>query len=572
MDADRKIILPRINRLPDSLANQIAAGEVIERPASVVKELLENSIDAGASRIELDVEQGGARSIRVSDNGCGIHADDMRLALERHATSKLHSQADLECINTLGFRGEALPSIASVCQFKLISRSLDAEQAYSLSFDPNLGEPEYLPAARSLGTTVEVNKLFFNTPARRKFLRTERTEFLHILEMTRRLALGCEHIAIRLRHNEKQVLYCPTASTESAQRVYALMGAEFRDKAIRIEYANDAMRLYGFLGASELARNQSDRQYFYLNGRMIRDKKLNHAIRLAYDARIVAGRYPCYVLYLQMDMSKADVNVHPTKHEVRFHQARDVHDFVYASLCDALSQNNDMVGNKEQLSLKQKAGYSDKNIGQIREATGYYGALSRPGPSQGLFKEAGKLGRPVAQLQGHFIVTESQSCLRLVDVHAARRHIALTRLKTSGAEQLPQQRPLLVPVTVSFPAPETELFLRHITTLEKHGLCLEQASRDSLIVRSIPVVLQDCDIESLMNDILGVLSKGDNDALLTVMAHHAADIQDENLSRDAMNQLLMALENCLDKDTQPAGLFRSLSLQDLKDLIHSNEC
>ncbi len=333
---------PRINRLSASLISQIAAGEVIERPASVVKELVENSLDAGAARIEIDIEQGGSRLIRVRDNGCGIHPEDMSLALESHATSKLHNADDLAAIRSLGFRGEALSSIASVSRFSLTSRMAEADQGWSLS--PAAGPAGPVPAAHGTGTTVEVRDLFQSMPARRKFLRTERTEFLHILEMVKRLALSRFDLDLRLQHNRRRVLHCPPAEQDGERRIRDILGAAFVREAVPVEAHSDGMRLRGRLGGPGQARNQSDRQYFCLNGRMIRDKRLGHAVRTALDASVPEGRYPSYVLHLDVDPAVVDVNVHPTKQEVRFRRPRDVHDFIYAAVGEALRASRGRSG------------------------------------------------------------------------------------------------------------------------------------------------------------------------------------------------------------------------------------
>ncbi len=564
----------RINRLPASLANQIAAGEVIERPASVVKELLENSLDAAATSIQLDIEKGGAQQIRVSDNGHGIHPDDMQLAMERHATSKLREQADLERINSLGFRGEALPSMASVSQFKLISRRLGMEQAWAVVVDPLSNKLERMPAAHPVGTTIEVSNLFHVTPARRRFLGSERTEFLHILAMVRRLALADTDVSLRLRHNGKQVLYCPDTRGDPAARMAAIMGAAFSQQAILVEHADKNMRIWGWLGLSELARNQSDRQYFYLNGRTIRDRRVNHAIRLAYAPLLPPGRYPSYVLYLEMDLAAADVNVHPTKHEVRFRQARDVHDFIYASLDRGLKQGVALSLNEEANNAYAPPPLSAlppsyKNTGGLAECSGNYAALMQPRTDKDLLAGVPQAGRPLVQLGGRFILSELAAGFGLIDVKAARRHIAKVRLQ---AAREVKQRPLLVPVTLTFSADAVQRLSDAARSLQQYGLVLEAVSSTSIMLRALPRVLQDADIPSLLADVLKALDHNGLEALPAVMAEHAGDIEEDRLDMAEMLALLRALEDVgLDIHAKAAsGIGRVLTWEDLAGLLHGH--
>lgn len=331
---------PLIHILPPQLANQIAAGEVVERPASVVKELVENSLDAGATQIQIDIEKGGAQLIRIRDNGCGIGKQDLSLALARHATSKISSLEDLEAILSLGFRGEALASISSVSRLTLTSRpeyQAEAWQAYAQGRDM---EVEIQPASHPVGTTIEVANLFFNTPARRKFLRTDKTEFAHIDEVVRRIALAKPTVTFILNHNEKKVRYYKAVQDNSVaqqqRRVATICGEEFMQGAVHIDWQHDDLHLYGWIGSPMLARSQPDLSYSYVNGRMMKDKTLNHAIRQAYGEQLSKESYPAFVLFLDLDPSQVDVNVHPAKHEVRFHQGRLVHDFVYQGVLNAL--------------------------------------------------------------------------------------------------------------------------------------------------------------------------------------------------------------------------------------------
>ncbi|MEO7014584.1 MAG: DNA mismatch repair endonuclease MutL, partial [Dokdonella sp.] len=330
--------MARIHSLPTELVNQIAAGEVIERPASVVKELVENSLDAGARRIEIDIEDGGARLIRVRDDGAGIEADDLPLAISAHATSKIASFEDLEKVGTLGFRGEALPSIASVSRFALTSRTATAENAIRIEVDG--GKPHsQRPAQHAPGTSVEIRDLFYNLPARRKFLRAERTEFNHIDDLVRSIALARDAVEIRLSNNGKVVrLYKPLRdAAEASRRIADVLGEEFVGNSLRVEHSGAGMRLSGWVGLPTASRSQADQQYFHVNGRLVRDRVVAHAVRQAYADVLFHGRHPAFVLFLELDPQGVDVNVHPAKSEVRFRESRLVHDFLYRSLHEALS-------------------------------------------------------------------------------------------------------------------------------------------------------------------------------------------------------------------------------------------
>ncbi|VGM96462.1 DNA mismatch repair protein mutL [uncultured Avibacterium sp.] len=327
-----------IQILPPQLANQIAAGEVVERPASVVKELVENSLDAGATRIQIDIENGGAGLIRIRDNGVGIAKEELALALARHATSKISSLEDLEAILSLGFRGEALASISSVSRLTLTSRTENQTEAWQVYAQGRDMETTITPASHPVGTTVEVANLFFNTPARRKFLRTEKTEFSHIDEVIRRIALAKPHIAFTLTHNGKIVRQYKSAVdfSQKLKRIAAICGDEFISHALYIDWKHDDLHLSGWVAEPHFKRSQNDLTYCYVNGRMVRDKVITHAIRQAYADYLGAEEYPAYILFIDLNPNEVDVNVHPTKHEVRFQQARLVHDFIYQGVQNAL--------------------------------------------------------------------------------------------------------------------------------------------------------------------------------------------------------------------------------------------
>ncbi|MEZ9722195.1 DNA mismatch repair endonuclease MutL [Vibrio splendidus] len=369
-----------IKILPARLANQIAAGEVVERPASVVKELVENSLDSGATRIDIDIEKGGAKMIRVRDNGKGIVKDELALALSRHATSKIHTLDDLEAIVSLGFRGEALASISSVARLTMTSRPATQDQAWAAHSEGRDMQVKLQPAAHPIGTSVEVLDLFFNTPARRKFLRTEKTEFTHIDELLKRIALSRFDVTINLRHNGKMIRQYRAAKTQvqAEKRIAAVCGNPFVRHMLKIELEHQGLKLHGWITTPEGARQQSDLQYCYVNGRMMRDKLINHAIRQSYETSLRPDQFATYVLFIELDPHQVDVNVHPAKHEVRFHQARLVHDFIYQALSDGLAQSKQINA----VPIKQSAFHQSEVIhhqqGSSNSGTGEVASFSEP--------------------------------------------------------------------------------------------------------------------------------------------------------------------------------------------------
>ncbi|TNF34710.1 MAG: DNA mismatch repair endonuclease MutL, partial [Gammaproteobacteria bacterium] len=424
---DKSAARRRIQSLPPQLANQIAAGEVVERPASVVKELLENSLDAGATRIVVDVEQGGLRLIRIRDDGSGIEADDLPLALSRHATSKIATLDELEGVGTLGFRGEALASISSVSRLTLTTAT-DNTQGWQVFTEGREQQAQVTPAAHPVGTTVEVNDLFFNTPARRKFLKTERTEFSHIEEVIKRLALSRFDVSFTLRHNGRAVheLRAATTQAERERRVAAILGPEFMTNALYLEMEGAGLRLSGWVAQPTYSRSQADMQYFFVNGRVIRDRLVAHAVRQAYQDVLYHGRHPAFVLYFECDPVAVDVNVHPTKHEVRFRDSRLVHDFLFRSLHRALADTrpDDVLARKAESSPLPAAtpapAYQQGSFGlptrptesQIGDQRSFYDSLrNSPVPSLApQHTDAGEvppLGYAIAQLKGIYILAEN---------------------------------------------------------------------------------------------------------------------------------------------------------------------
>ena len=495
----------RIALLPGTLVNQIAAGEVIERPASVVKELIENSIDAGATRIDIDIEAGGARSIIIRDNGSGIHPDDMEIAVMRHTTSKLRTTQDLETIATLGFRGEALSSIASVSGFTLTSRIAAEPYARCLRMDPALGVTELAPAAHPPGTTIEVTNLFYNVPARRKFLRSERTEFLHILDMVKNLVMSRLDIQINLRHNGRAVLSCPAVESDFKARLSTIMGAGFYNNSRQIDVRAEQMHIHGWLGLPVTARSQSDHQYLYLNSRMIRDRQITHAIRMAVEAEIPAARYPAYILNLQIEPTLVDVNVHPTKQEVRFRYARDVHDFVFAAL--RASGERVTAGDLAVSHAPVHTQASKPGANRLRELAPDYQVQARA------LQHSNPPGAPLAVLEGDLVVMLHNDSLCVLDFHRTRQHYLHDRLQQELATTGIRARPLLVPLLYTATERDITLLTASLDILARYGLQIDLSGPQSLVVRTLPTLLPDLEIQHLLSDMFAGLKNADSDGV-----------------------------------------------------------
>ncbi len=570
--------VPRIAELPATLASQIAAGEVIERPAAVVKELLDNSIDAGAGKVVVTIAEGGHRLISVSDDGHGIHPDDIQLALRRHSTSKLNTQSDLDCINSLGFRGEALASIAAVSRFLLVSRTAQSESAWSLSFDPVSGNSILKPAAQSRGTTVEVADIFQATPARRKFLRSRTTEFLHISEVFKRVACSRFNITFILAHNNKQVLRYRACRDDMTERVADVFGHQFASQSIPVDYASSGMRLWGWLGGSSLNRSQSDRQFCFVNGRVVRDKKIFHAVRSAFDDALPVGRFPTYLLNLDIDPSVTDINVHPTKSEIRFKDVRGVHDFVHISLRDALktaqSPALNITGNMpESRSAPGPGPRSHGHRLQVREAGLFYKNIApREGQDNLLDKQAG-LGAPLAAFTGRLVMTQRDEEYVLLDYQTARKYVLGYRLRQEYLAGPVRQRPLLVPVHVETGPLQVELVEKHADLLETLGLSLRAVSTGVISIKAIPVLLEGADIMTLSTAVLEKLQRLDKnpapaEQLLAVISQSPGSAV-ETPSGPGMQSLLDDLDRT-DLDTAQRhhkGMWRTLSIDELRALI-----
>lgn len=570
-----------IRKLPSQLVNQIAAGEVVERPASVVKELVENSLDAGARRIEIEVEQGGAKSILVRDDGAGVPQQELALALSRHATSKVSRFEDLEAIRSLGFRGEALPSISSVARLRLISHSQDAETAWEIAGDGSERLPAPKPAAHPRGTSVEVRDLFYNTPARRKFMRSEKTEFGHIQSLVQRLALARFDVGFVLRHNRKALFSLPPCDDLQAReaRIRELLGAAFLEHALALEEQAGELGLSGWVARPTFSRSQADMQYFYVNQRMIRDKLVTHALRQAYQDVLYHGRHPAYLLFLEVDPRRLDVNVHPTKHEVRFRDARSVHDFLYRGVHRALARTRPPVEEGAPPAGVQDtpsaAAFPAPSMapralplrpgmtGRVGERPSLYRAafLAQQPPAAdppSREPDAGAdegeaippLGYALAQLQGIYILAQNHTGLVLVDMHAAHERITYERFKRSYRQGEIRRQPLLVPVSVAVSPREADLAESQAEALSGLGIEISRLGRDSLAVRAIPALLQGVDGERLLRDLLSDLAEyGESsrlqeeiDKVLSTLACHGSVRANRRLNLDEMNALLREME------------------------------
>ncbi|MGD2136839.1 MAG: DNA mismatch repair endonuclease MutL [Gammaproteobacteria bacterium] len=555
-----------IQVLPARLINQIAAGEVIERPASVVKELLENSLDAAARRIDIDIEQGGKQRIRVRDDGTGIAADELPLALSRHATSKIASLEELERISSLGFRGEALPSIASVSRLQLSSRPPEAESGWTVLGTGSDVAAQPTPVAHTGGTTVDVRDLFFNTPARRRFLRTETTEFRHIEQVVRRIALSCFPVAIQLQHNRRPVLQLPVADSaqQRERRVARLCGGAFMEQAIHVEHAAAGLALHGWVALPAFSRSQPDLQFFYVNNRVVRDKLVTHAIRQAYQDVLFHGRHPAYVLYLEIDPATVDVNAHPTKHEVRFRDSRLVHDYLFRTLHEALAAVRPSAAAPAHPAASLPAGagtrtapaQSGLSLG-VREQVARYAALHPRPPDEpataGSTPPAAAeypLGFALAQLHGVYILAQNAAGLVLVDMHAAHERITYEGLKSAQTAAGIRTQPLLVPIVLDVSRREADVCEERREWLAELGLEIDRLGHEQIVVRQVPALLQQADIAALVRDLLAdLLEYGSSrrltdtvNELLSTMACHGSVRANRRLGLEEMNALLREME------------------------------
>lgn len=569
----------RIHILPDQLINQIAAGEVIERPASVVKELLDNSIDAGASRISIDIERGGIGLIRVRDDGEGIHYDDLALAITRHATSKIGQLADLRTLRTMGFRGEALPSIASISRFTLISRYLGEELAWQISGEGRSECSASQPASHPQGSTVEVWDLFFNTPARRKYLRSARTEFYQIHQLVRQVAISHPDIAIRLTHNGRQVLnLLVVEASDKVERIRAVCGQKFIEHARQLEASIEGLRLTGWVGEPQAARTVNDTQFFSLNGRNIRDKRINHAIQQAYQPRLPEGRFAAYALSLQLDPALVDVNVHPAKTEVRFIEGRKIHDFIYSALNSVLSEIHVLSSNAipETNSNRTQAGklYSKvrpaiQPLPQIRETNSPYRPRSLSDKNTNDRKQEPHNGTPGNTVYvGTMLLLQSASQLLMVDTIKAMEWLCRQRLSTELESGTIEVMPLLFPINLSISKTDQQVFRSNRVLLKQAGICLLESDQQGMQIIELPACLLHFYPDILVQALIEVLTHTQPadrlDQVLTVLAHHQAS----HATKEMIESYLLQSDN-LEKLPEQAGLLMKLSEADLKAILTS---
>jgi DNA mismatch repair protein MutL len=552
--------MPTIKVLPDLLVNQIAAGEVVERPASALKEFLENSLDAGAREIAVQLADGGTRMVKVTDDGSGIGREDLALALSRHATSKISTLGDLERVETLGFRGEALASIASVSRLTLVSRAAGDRHAWSITADgPHIAPP--VPASLATGTAIEARDLYFNTPARRKFLKSEATEYAHCEEAFKRAALSHCDVALTLQHNGKARWHLRPQPLD--ERLAAVIGEEIARTSIAIDESGGAVKLHGCIGTPEQAGTSRAAQYLFVNGRFVRDRLLTHAIRQAYEDVLHHERHPSYVLFLELDPAGVDVNVHPTKVEVRFRDSRAIHQFVFHAISKALAR-------KPAVSTAHESGESVAAVAstpnaftyagartsalQLGETGGFYETLFGrgvgPDLSEATADDSRPLGTALAQLAGVYVLAQNAQGLVIVDMHAAHERIVYERLKQALDEGEMPMQPLLVPVVFTAEPLLVATAEDHRETLLALGFDVAPASPGTLIVRAVPALLQDADPRELASDILRELTEFGASRVLTerrnellgTMACHSAVRANRRLTVPEMDALLRDME------------------------------
>ncbi len=566
--------MPTIRPLPDILINQIAAGEVVERPASVVKEVLENALDADSRAIEIQLEQGGVRRIRISDDGCGIEKEQLALALDRHATSKIASLDDLERVGTMGFRGEALAAIAAVARTTITSRATGAPHAWRIDgMDRNVA-----PAALNAGTVVEVADLYYNTPARRKFLKTEATEFAHCDEMFRRAALARPDVAFQFAHNGRILHRLQPA--DPARRIAALMGDDFLEHARMVEADAGALRLTGFACVPAYSRANRDAQYFFVNGRYVRDKLLSHAARQAYADVLHGQRHPAYVLFLELDPAGVDVNVHPAKIEVRFRESRAVHQFVFHAIRRALAESGAALAAEREAPAAGTVRYAPEPRWAppvqtrlaMESASGSYldfAAAARPESAPSAVSEAltsatfsapaprapqwagdeAPLGYAIAQLHGIYVLAQNAKGLVIVDMHAAHERILYEKLKTV-LDGRPAIQRLLMPAVISLGARDMAAAEEHVEVLAGMGFEVAPAGPEELAIRSVPALLAQANVGELVRNLLAELREypatevitARRNELLGTMACHGAVRANRQLTIPEMNALLRDME------------------------------
>ncbi len=610
----------RINALDPQLINQIAAGEVIERPASVVKELLENSLDAGSTRIDIDIEEGGKKLIRIRDNGHGIANEDLELALSRHATSKVRILDDLERISSLGFRGEALPSISSVSRMKITSQDEDSENAWSITGDGSQTGNELTPASHPQGTTIEVRDLFYNVPARRKFLRADKTEFNHIKDVIDKIALSRFGIDINLNHHGKKISnYRGGANADSeARRVAEVCGKPFVESAIKISFAAAGLNLEGWVAKPTFSRSQADLQYFFVNGRIVRDKLIVHAIRQAYKDVMYSGRHPAFVLYLQLPPELVDVNAHPTKHEVRFRESRLVHDFIFRAIHNSIAdqrpaqeqpthsvteaaqyhsqQTKDAFGGdavatdlvsaaglaSSPVSPNKYSSFSQSSMAlPVREQMASYDRLTHGSADVEMSAENGSeehpLGFALGQLHGIYILAQNKTGLILIDMHAAHERITYEKMKAEFESKAIVAQPLLVPISIAVSRKEANIVEESKEFFQNIGMEVDRMGTETIVVRQVPAYLYKADAVKLVKDILSdLIADGDSNRgreainlVLATMACHGSVRAHRQLTIPEMNSLLRQMEQTerIEQCNHGRPTWTQLSMDDLDKLF-----
>ena len=573
-------IIPRVKPLSQLLANQIAAGEVVERPASVVKELVENAIDAGSSHVDIEIDQGGFSRIRVRDNGSGIHKDDLELALAPHATSKISDFNDLSNVVSLGFRGEALASISAVSRFTLTSCTQAHGDAWQISCEGRSQAPQHLPTSHPRGTSIDVKDLFFNVPARRKFLKTEKTEFQHIEQVVLKLALAHFQISFRLKHNNKLIYDLKTANTraEEERRIAKLLGQQFKESAYFFEESSQGYYLQGWLAEPSFSRSQSDMQYFYVNSRLIKDKQLNQAVKLAYNDVLYSGRYPAFIIFLTIDPEAVDVNVHPAKHEVRFKDQKSVFGFIRGCVQHAIAQMKpheslDVDENSEQqIHIEAHLYDTFDQIAEPKQSTTFYldnnenqsipkdaeldqqqlPPQSQPQPpiiqlvdeprpavtdtdtTMSQFKPSPKhypseipapqipdqpLGQALAQLKGIYILAENKTGLILVDMHAAHERILYEQLKNRQQGQTIVAQTLLMPIAIQLSVDEMNAWEDNYEVFEGYGFEIDIIGDQQIFVRCVPAFIGQVNIQAFIQDVLADIVEFDQTNRLEEQFH-----------------------------------------------------
>ena len=559
---------PSIHILSPRLANQIAAGEVVERPASVAKELIENALDAGSTQIDIECEAGGIGRIRIRDNGSGIRAEELPLALSRHATSKIFDLDDLEAVGTLGFRGEALASIASVSRLDLLS-AVEGESGSKVSVEGREMEPLIEVSAHPRGTTVDVRDLFFNTPARRKFLKTEKTEFGHIDTVVSRQALSRFDVGFRLVYQGRVTRQLPPALSENAQseRVANLLGRGFIDAALPVDSTAIGLRLKGWACRATFNRAQADCQYVFVNGRIVRDRLLSHALRQAYRDVLFHGRHPCYLLYLELDPAQVDVNVHPTKYEVRFRDSRLIYDFLRRSVLRVLADDRpDQVLEQDRSSRETSTDQqsvashyqTDIRFREHTDTSNGFDMLSwvtKSSKSIAPTEDSGEadippMGYALAQLNGVYILSQTRDGMIIVDMHAAHERITYEALKQALDDRGLVSQPLLIPITVHVSQREASLVEEAHDLFEQFGLGVQRVGPETIRIEHVPAILRQASHEYLVRDVLSDLAEVGTsgrivearDNLLATMACHGSVRANRQLTISEMNALLRDIE------------------------------